>query len=210
VKARFITFEGVEGAGKSTQVETIAACLTQKKIPFLITREPGGTALSESIRDLLITPSDQAMAINTELLLVFAARAQHLEEVILPALHQGTWVICDRFTDATYAYQGGGRQLPMATIATLERLVQQGLQPDLTLLFDIPVQQGLARAAKRAALDRFEQQEIDFFERVRSVYLARQQQDPDRFCLIDGSQDLAAVTDNVNQQFVSILETWLR
>lgn len=209
MKARFITFEGVEGAGKSTQVETVAACLAQRDIPYVITREPGGTELSEAIRELLITPSEHPMSASTELLLVFAARAQHIEEVILPALNEEVWVLCDRFTDATYAYQGGGRDLPLASIATLEALVQQSLQPDLTLLFDVPVELGLERAAKRAALDRFEQQEVEFFERVRSVYLARQQQDPQRFRLIDGSQDLKEVTENVKQLFSHKLQGWL-
>lgn len=209
MKARFITFEGVEGAGKSTQVNTVAQCLEARGIPYVLTREPGGTQLAEAIRELLITPTEQPMAVLTELLLVFAARAQHIDEVIMPALKQGTWVLCDRFTDATYAYQGGGRGLPLAPIATLEALVQEELQPDLTLLFDIPVEQGLARAAQRAALDRFEQQEIAFFERVRSVYLARQQQHPQRFCLIDGAQHLEAVTETVEQQFERVLEGWV-
>ena len=209
MKARFITFEGVEGAGKSTQVKTVAACLSERNIPYILTREPEGTKLSETIRELLITPSDQPMATLTELLLMFAARAQHLEEVIRPALREGTWVLCDRFTDATYAYQGGGREFTLVPIATLESLVHQDLQPDLTLLLDIPVEQGLARAAKRAALDRFEQQEIEFFERVRTAYLARQQQHPERFRLIDASQDMDQVTAAVQQQISLALKGWL-
>lgn len=209
MKARFITFEGIEGAGKSTQVNTVAACLAKQDIPYILTREPGGTQLAEAIRKLLITPTEVAMAPTAELLLMFAARAQHLEEVIWPALEQGVWVLCDRFTDATYAYQGGGRELPLAPIATLEALVQKETKPDLTLLFDIPVELGLKRAAKRAALDRFEQQEIAFFERVRNVYLARQQQDPKRFLLIDGARALNEVTEMVTCEFTDMLEQWL-
>lgn len=209
MKARFITFEGIEGAGKSTQVKTVADCLAGQGIPYILTREPGGTQLAEAIRELLITPTEVAMDPTAELLLVFAARAQHLEEVIRPALNQGVWVLCDRFTDATYAYQGGGRELSFAPIATLEALVQKDSQPDLTLLFDVPVRVGLERAAKRAALDRFEQQEIAFFERVRSVYLARQQQDPKRFLLIDGARALDEVTQTVANEFTHLLEQWL-
>lgn len=165
----FITLEGPEGAGKSTNRDYLAMCLRAAGIEVLLTREPGGTPLAERIRELLLAPSDEAMAADTELLLVFAARAQHLAQVIRPALARGCVVLCDRFTDATYAYQGGGRGLSQQRIAELERFVQGDLRPDLTLLFDLPVEQGLARAAARGRLDRFEQEQRSFFKSTRCV-----------------------------------------
>lgn len=159
----FITLEGPEGAGKSTNRDYLAMCLRAAGIEVLLTREPGGTPLAERIRELLLAPSDEPMAADTELLLVFAARAQHLAKVIRPALARGCVVLCDRFTDATYAYQGGGRGLSQQRIAELERFVQGDLRPDLTLLFDLPVEQGLARAAARGRLDRFEQEQRSLY-----------------------------------------------
>ena len=189
----FITLEGAEGAGKSTNRDYLAMCLRAAGIEVLLTREPGGTPLAERIRELLLAPSDEPMAADTELLLVFAARAQHLAQVIRPALARGCVVLCDRFTDATYAYQGGGRGLSQQRIAELERFVQGDLRPDLTLLFDLPVEQGLARAAARGRLDRFEQEQRSFFEAVRQTYLQRAALAPQRYRLLDASQSLQQV-----------------
>src|SRR5690606_1363684 len=189
----FITLEGPEGAGKSTNREYLAQRLRDQGMRVLLTREPGGTPLAERIRELLLEPSAEPMAADTELLLVFAARAQHLAQVIRPALAAGKVVLCDRFTDATYAYQGGGRGLSLERIALLEDFVQGSLRPDLTLVFDLPVAVGLARAAARGRLDRFEQEAQDFFEAVRQAYLARARQTPARYRLLDAAQPLAAV-----------------
>jgi dTMP kinase len=193
VSGLFITLEGPEGAGKSTNREYLAERLREQGIAVLLTREPGGTPLAERIRELLLAPSAEAMAADTELLLVFAARAQHLAEVIRPALAQGTVVLCDRFTDATYAYQGGGRGLSVERIAQLEQFVQGGLRPDLTLLFDLPIEIGLARAEARGRLDRFEQEGRSFFEAVRQTYLQRAAQAPARYRIVDAGQSLAQV-----------------
>lgn len=190
---RFITLEGGEGAGKSTNMAYIARRLSDAGIRVTVTREPGGTPLAESVRALLLDPSNTAMHADTELLLMFAARAQHLQELVLPALARGEWVLCDRFTDATYAYQGGGRQLDMQRIEQLERWVQGGFQPHRTLLFDLPVDTGLARADTRGSLDRFEQEKTVFFERVRRVYLERARLFPQRFRVIDAGRELADV-----------------
>lgn len=194
---RFITFEGVEGAGKSTQLAFAADFLRAAGKPVLVTREPGGTPLAERIRDCLLASVDEPMAATTELLLVFAARAQHLAEKILPALEQGSWVLCDRFTDATYAYQGAGRGLSLEVISQLETLVQGELRPDATLLFDITVAEGLARAGKRATLDRIEREDRDFFERIRGHYLQRAKAHPARFYRLDGGACEAAVNAQV-------------
>lgn len=189
----FITLEGPEGAGKSTNRDYLAARLREQGLDVVLTREPGGTPLAEKVRELLLAPSDEIMAADTELLLVFAARAQHLAEVIRPALERGAVVLCDRFTDATYAYQGGGRGLSVARIASLEQFVQGDLRPDLTLVFDLPVEVGLARAAARGRLDRFEQEGQAFFEAVRQAYLQRAQGEPQRYSLLDAAQPLQAV-----------------
>ncbi|MDE1166369.1 MAG: dTMP kinase [Pseudomonas sp.] len=189
----FITLEGPEGAGKSTNRDYLAAQLRALGMDIVLTREPGGTPLAERIRELLLAPSEEAMNADTELLLVFAARAQHLAEVIRPALARGAVVLCDRFTDATYAYQGGGRGLSVARIATLEQFVQGDLHPQLTLVFDLPVEVGLARASARGRLDRFEQEGRAFFDAVRSTYLARAQANPARYRLIDAALPLAEV-----------------
>jgi len=190
---RFITLEGGEGAGKSTNLEYLRGRLAAAGIAVTVTREPGGTPLGEQIRGLLLDPADTSMHPDTELLLMFAARAQHLQELVLPALRRGEWVLCDRFTDATYAYQGGGRGLDVQRIAELETWVQAGFQPYRTLLFDLPVAVGLQRAGDRGALDRFEQEQTAFFERVRKSYLERAGAFPDRFRVIDAGRELAAV-----------------
>jgi dTMP kinase len=192
-KAKFITLEGGEGVGKTTNLSFIADYLRKKNITVVVTREPGGTALAEKLRQLLLDKDSEAIASQTELLLMFAARAQHIKHVIAPALAQGHWVLCDRFTDATYAYQGGGRQLDTTAIEWLEDFVQASLQPDLTLLFDAPVTIGITRAKQRAELDRFEAEQLDFFENVRNAYLQRATQYPERIKIIDAAQALADV-----------------
>lgn len=201
----FITLEGPEGAGKSTNRDYLARHLRDQGLNVLLTREPGGTPLAERIRELLLAPSDEKMDADTELLLVFAARAQHLAEVIRPALARGEVVLCDRFTDATYAYQGGGRGLSVERIATLEQFVQGGLQPDMTLLFDLPVEVGLSRAAARGRLDRFEQEGLGFFEAVRQAYLGRAKADPQRYRLIDAAQPLAQVQQSLDALVAQIV-----
>ncbi|APU29764.1 dTMP kinase [Ectopseudomonas alcaliphila JAB1] len=202
----FITLEGPEGAGKSTNREYLAERLREQGIDVLLTREPGGTPLAERIRELLLDPSDEPMAADAELLLVFAARAQHLQQVIRPALAKGSVVLCDRFTDATYAYQGGGRGLSIKRIAQLEQFVQGELRPDLTLIFDLPVEIGLARAAARGRLDRFEQEGRGFFEAVRQAYLQRAEQAPQRYRVLDAGQTLAQVQADIDALLPSLLE----
>lgn len=202
----FITLEGPEGAGKSTNREYLAALLREQGVDVLLTREPGGTPLAERVRELLLAPSDERMASDTELLLVFAARAQHLAQVIVPALQRGAVVLCDRFTDATYAYQGGGRGLDVQRIALLENFVQGALRPDLTLVFDLPVEVGLARAAARGRLDRFEQEGRDFFEAVRSTYLQRARAEPARYRILDAAQSLEAVQRDLDALLPQLLE----
>nr|WP_201755053.1 dTMP kinase [Pseudomonas soli] len=202
----FITLEGPEGAGKSTNREYLAARLREQGADVVMTREPGGTPLAERIRELLLAPSEERMAVDTELLLMFAARAQHLAEVIRPALTRGAVVLCDRFTDATYAYQGGGRGLSVERIAILESFVQGELRPDLTLVFDLPVEVGLARAAARGRLDRFEQEGQAFFEAVRQAYLQRAGQQPQRYRLLDAAQPLSAVQQAIDALVPGILE----
>lgn len=202
----FITVEGGEGVGKSTNIQFVADLLRDAGHDPLLTREPGGTALAENIRQLLLAPADESIGEMTELLLVFAARAQHLERVIKPALSAGRWVLCDRFTDATYAYQGGGRGLDTTLIGRLEQLVQGGLRPDLTLLLDAPVAVGRARADARGVPDRFESEQIAFFERVRAVYRQRAEAEPRRFCVVDAAQPLVSV----QSQLRLCLEPWLR
>ncbi|MVW77059.1 dTMP kinase [Pseudomonas xionganensis] len=202
----FITLEGPEGAGKSTNREYLAECLRRQGLDVLMTREPGGTPLAERIRELLLAPSAEPMASDTELLLVFAARAQHLAQVIRPALERGCVVLCDRFTDATYAYQGGGRGLSTSRIAVLEAFVQGDLRPDLTLIFDLPVEVGLARAAARGRLDRFEQEGQAFFQAVRQAYLQRAAAEPQRYRIIDAGQSLAQVQLSLDVLLPQLLE----
>ena len=201
----FITLEGGEGAGKTTSIAFVRTFLEQAGKKVVQTREPGGTALGEKIRSLLLEGRD-AMHADTELLLMFAARAEHVARVILPALSAGTYVVCDRFTDATYAYQGGGRGLPAARIRVLEEWVQQGLRPDLTFLLDISVDKGLTRAGQRSTPDRFERETVDFFERVRQTYLATASNEPQRIKLIDAGQGLP----QVEQQLRAVLEAVIR
>ena len=184
MRGLFITLEGPEGAGKTTNRAYLAEKLEAQGFQVTLTREPGGTALAEQIRDILLAQHDEIMSVDTELLLMFAARAQHLAQVIIPALTAGKIVICDRFTDATYAYQGGGRGLDCSRIAVLEQFVQGDLRPDITLLFDLPVADGMARAVAHGKLDRFEQEQQDFFEAVRQSYLQRAQDDPERFRML--------------------------
>jgi dTMP kinase len=198
--------EGPEGAGKSTNREYLAQRLREHSLDVVLTREPGGTPLAERIRELLLAPADEPMNSDTELLLVFAARAQHLAQVIRPALARGAVVLCDRFTDATYAYQGGGRGLPTSRIEQLECFVQGEMRPDLTLIFDLPVEIGLSRAAARGRLDRFEQEGLDFFEAVRSAYLNRAQQDRQRYRVVDAGQSLAAVQQSLDRLLPEVLE----
>lgn len=202
----FITLEGPEGAGKSTNREYLAERLRERGIEVVLSREPGGTPLAERIRELLLAPSEEPMDSDTELLLVFAARAQHLAQVIRPVLARGAVVLCDRFTDATYAYQGGGRGLGEARIAELERFVQGELRPDLTLVFDLPVEVGLSRAAARGRLDRFEQEERGFFEAVRRTYLQRAAAAPTRYRVLDAAQSLDAVQRAIDGLLPEILE----
>ncbi len=202
----FITLEGPEGAGKSTNREYLAELLIQAGVEVVLTREPGGTPLAERIRELLLAPDSEVMAVDTELLLMFAARAQHLAGVIRPALARGAVVLCDRFTDATYAYQGGGRGLAHERIAILEQFVQGDLRPDLTLVFDLPVEVGLARAAARGKLDRFEQEQQSFFEAVRQTYLARAAQAPERYRILDAAQPLSQVQADLAALVPALLE----
>ena len=202
----FITLEGTEGVGKSTNLAFIESMLAEAGISFALTREPGGTPLAEELREMLLSPREETVVDDAELLMVFAARAQHLQTVIKPALQSGQWVLCDRFTDATFAYQGGGRGLDQSLILDLEQRVQKGLQPDLTLLLDVPVEIGLARAAKRGALDRFEQEQIGFFERVRAAYLQRAADDPQRFAVIDASVSLEAVQAQIRKVMAAFLD----
>ncbi len=203
---RFISLEGGEGVGKSTNLAAMAELLRATGRELVVTREPGGTPLAEDIRQLLLAPRNEAMAADAELLLLFAARAQHWQQVILPALRRGAWVLCDRFVDATYAYQGAGRGLDTALIDRLAELVLQGQGPALTLLLDVDVATGLARAQQRAALDRFEQEQLSFFERVRAAYLARAQAEPERIRRIDASQSLAQVQADVAAVMAAYIE----
>lgn len=201
----FITVEGCEGVGKSTAMAQLQASLEEAGIRVLPTREPGGTRLGERLREVLLTGGDdEAVLPLPELLLIFAARAQHLQQVIAPALEAGTWVLCDRFTDASYAYQGAGRQLGDQAVAVLEELVQGDLRPDLTLLLDAPVEVGLGRARGRGSLDRFEREDLAFFERVRHCYLQRAKQGGGRYHVIDAGRDLQAVADDL-RDFVAQL-----
>ena len=192
-RGRFITLEGSEGVGKTSNLAFMEQHLRAAGRDVVVTREPGGTPVGEQIRTLLLDPANQAMVSDCELLLMFAARAQHLQEVILPAVAHGAWVLCDRFTDATYAYQGGGRGVDAARIAVLESWVQGGLRPDLTLLLDLSVEIGLARAGERGAPDRFEQEQRAFFERVRQSYLDQAAAQPGRYRVIDAGQPLEVV-----------------
>lgn len=200
-RGRFITLEGIDGAGKSTQIDFVATRLRERGIDIVVTREPGGTEIGEALRELVLR---QPMSARTETLLVFAARAQHVEQVIAPALVAGRWIVCDRFTDATYAYQSGGRGVPEAAVAALERWVHPDLQPDLTFLFDVAPDVAAQRLSAARAADRFEAEQRDFFARVRAVYLERARRFPARFVVLDGTQPPEAV----RAQLVEALDRW--
>lgn len=201
--------EGGEGVGKSTNIAVMRGFLEQRGIALCLTREPGGTRLAERLRDLLLEVAEEAVDPVTELLMLFAARRQHLCEVILPAINAGTWVICDRFTDATYAYQGAGRGMDAALIAQLESMVQGETRPDYTFLLDAPVSTGMERARDRGELDRFEREKIAFFERVRDNYLQRAAADPGRFKIVDAGRELVAVQADVEAQLRPLADHWL-
>jgi dTMP kinase len=198
----FITLEGGEGAGKSTNLEFVRRWLLRDGHDVVVTREPGGTDLGERVRDILLHGGELHISAESEMLLMFAARAEHIARVVRPALDGGKIVLCDRFTDATYAYQGGGRGIPAARIATIESWVQGDLRPNLTLLFDVPVEDGRRRAGQRSEPDRFEQESNDFFARVRATYLARARSEPGRIRVIDASQSL----ERVEQQIGTVLK----
>jgi len=197
IRGKFITIEGTEGVGKTTNISFIQNWLAGKEITFEVTREPGGTPLAEEIRQTLLSPRDEPVCDKTELLLMFAARAQHLNQVIEPNLCTGNWVLCDRFTDATYAYQGAGREMDNQLISQLEAIVQGELKPDLTLILDIPVELGLKRAGERGELDRFEQEQTAFFNRVRDCYLQIANLYPQRCVIIDASLSLSRVQEQI-------------
>ena len=210
IPGRFLTIEGIEGVGKSTQVARLSRGLTLRRIAHVVTREPGGTPLAERIREIVLNSRDEALPPAAELLLMFAARAVHLTNHVEPNLREGRWVVCDRFTDATYAYQGGGRRLSMETIRQLETLVQGARRPDLTVLLDAPVEQALKRARQRqplAAADRIESERAEFFERVRDVYRARAAAEPNRVVVLDATQSVEWVATRI----LGLLEarTWI-
>ena len=205
MSGRLITLEGGEGAGKSTLLEGLRSHLQAHGVEPVLTREPGGTAFGEGVRALVLDPAMHGVCAEAELLLMFAARAQLVRERLRPALQAGHWVLCDRFTDASYAYQGGGRGQPAARIADLERWAADGLVPDLTLLLDLPVDTGRARAAGRGDADRIEAEADGFFERVRAAYLARAADDPGRFRVLDASRPPQAVLDDARAAIDELL-----
>jgi dTMP kinase len=209
-RGRFITLEGGEGVGKSTNLARVVEWLEARGLEVVRTREPGGTPRAEAIRALLLDPGvEEPLDVDAELLLVFAARAQHLARMVRPALERGAWVVCDRFTDATYAYQGGGRGIPASRIAELERFVQRGLEPDLTLLLDMPESAAAARLSGRGgAPDRFERERGDFFAAVREAYLARAAAEPGRIAVIDASRDLADVGERIEAVLAERVSAW--
>ena len=196
--AKFITLDGIDGAGKTTQLNVIRDWFAAQALPVLFTREPGGTPLGEALRALLLSPATQ-VSLHTETLLMFAARRQHLEDVILPALARGVNVVSDRFTDATFAYQGGGRGLPDAEIEVLENWVQGSLKPDLTILLDVPLAVSLERIERSREKDRFEQEAADFFTRVREAYLRRAAAAPERYAVVDSNRDKAVVRAEIER-----------
>ena len=206
--SKFITFEGVDGAGKSTHLAWFADVLRQRGLDVIVTREPGGTPLGEQLREILL---HQPMSIGTETLLMFAARLEHVEQVIKPALRAEKWVISDRFSDASFAYQGGGRGMDWDKLKQLEQWVHPDLQPDLTLFFDVPVEVARERlrmsdraGENNTSLDRFEQEQSDFFERVRAGYHKRVQQNPHRYVVIDAAQSLESVKDKLQEVISAI------
>lgn len=206
MSGRFITLEGGEGVGKSTNLAFVAGLLETAGLDVQVTREPGGTPLAERVREVIVDPSGEPVPAIAELLLIFAARSLHVEGLIRPALAAGRWVLCDRFTDASYAYQGHGRELGDDTVAWLEDRVQGALRPDLTLLLDADPAVGLARAGARGAADRFEQERVEFFTRVREGYLARAAAEPGRFRVVDASQPLDAVRQQLRHHIQEFLQ----
>jgi dTMP kinase len=208
-RAKFITLEGVEGVGKSTHLEFISRYLQARGVSVLVTHEPGGTPAADEIRKILLTNRNEYIQPTAELLLMFAARALHVESVIRPSLETGTWVVCDRFTDASYAYQGGGRGLAVRDIASLERMVLKGLRPDLTILLDAKIEVGMARAKRRGALDRFEMERAAFFKRVRRVYLARARRDRRRIKVVNAGGSIADVQAQISGIMDKRLAKWI-
>lgn len=202
---RFITLEGIDGAGKSSHLDFIRQWLAERQIDAVFTREPGGTVLAEKLRALLLAPETE-VSLETETLLMFASRQEHIQRVIRPALAAGRWVVSDRFTDSSFAYQGGGRGLPAARIAVLEDWVQQGLQPDLTLLFDVPIEVAKARMTDERTLDRIEREQQDFHQRARQAYLDRAAALP-RFCVLDSTRPLAVIRDDIAARLTTLLES---
>ena len=207
---KFITFEGTEGVGKTTQIQLLEKYLKNKNISCTVTREPGGTALGEKIRELLLSKASVSMDIMAELLLMFSARAQNLQEVIFPALKENKWVICDRFTDASYAYQGGGRGVPFASIKMVENAVLDDFKPDLTILLSGKIENGMRRVGKRGEKDRFEAENIEFFERVHHYYLKLAKNNPERFAVVDADQKIDevahAIQKSLKKRFAELID----
>ncbi len=206
---KFITFEGTEGVGKTTQIHLLEKYLRTKNINCIVTREPGGTTLGERIREVLLNKKNEYMDVMTELLLMFAARAQHLEEIIYPALKKDTWVLCDRFTDASYAYQGGGRGVAYEKIRLIERAVQGNFKPDLTILLSGDIETGMRRVTKRGKKDRFELEDVEFFERVNHDYLKLAKNNAERFGVVDADQSIdkvaLAIQTKCKQRFAELI-----
>ena len=207
-RGKFITLEGVEGVGKSTHLKFLGRYLQERGISVRITREPGGTPAADEIRQILLTNHMEKVHPMSELLLMFAARALHVENVIRPALKAGIWIVCDRFTDASYAYQGGGRGIAVRHIESLERMVLKGLQPDMTILLDAKIDIGMARVKRRGLLDRFEQEKDDFFKRVRRVYLARASRDPRRIKVVNASGSITDVQTQISELLDKHISRW--
>lgn len=206
MRGRFITIEGTEGVGKTTNIEYIKQWLDDRAISYVSTREPGGTPLAEEIRQVLLANREEKVCSKAELLMMFAGRAQHIDQVIEPQLAKGNWVLCDRFTDATYAYQGAGREMGDELIKSLETMVQGAMRPDLTLVLDVPVELGLERAGNRSEPDRFEREKTDFFNRVRQAYLSMATNNPQRYKIIDASQNLEHVQLQIEAALTSFLQ----
>lgn len=206
MRGRFITIEGTEGVGKTTNIEYIKQWLDDHAISYVSAREPGGTPLAEEIRQVLLANREEKVCSKAELLMMFAGRAQHIDQVIEPQLAKGNWVLCDRFTDATYAYQGAGREMGDELIKSLETMVQGAMRPDLTLVLDVPVELGLERAGNRSEPDRFEREKTDFFNRVRQAYLSMATNNPTRYKIIDASQSL----EHVQLQIEAALKSFLQ
>ena len=205
MRGRFITIEGTEGVGKTTNIEYIKQWLDDHAISYVSTREPGGTPLAEEVRQLLLANREEKVCSKAELLMMFAGRAQHIDQVIEPQLAKGNWVLCDRFTDATYAYQGAGREMGDELIKSLETMVQGAMRPDLTLVLDVPVELGLERAGKRSEPDRFEREKTDFFNRVRQAYLSMATNNQQRYKIIDASKSLEHVQLQIEATLTSFL-----